>query len=67
MKPYYFSVLIFILLSKFGYCQSGWGDWETLFEDKNIKVEINFFTSTNSCEDGGSEFKYKYRFNGISK
>lgn len=57
-------ILIFILASKFTFSQSGWGVWQQLYNDNNITIDIQFYTSTNSCEDDGKPFKFKYRLNG---
>lgn len=44
---------------------TGWTDWQKLYSDNNITVEIQFFHSNNSCEDGGKPFKFKYKLNGL--
>jgi hypothetical protein len=45
--------------------QTGWDSWQNLYADSNMTVELQFFYSESSCEDGGKPFKYRYRLNGI--
>lgn len=60
-------ILLFILFLCYGsnvFSRTGWGEFQVLYKDKNIQVEVAFFYSENSCEDEGKPFKYKYRLNG---
>lgn len=60
-------ILLFFLLLGYSFnvfSRTGWGEFEVLYKDKNIQVEVAFFYSENSCEDEGKPFKYKYRLNG---
>jgi len=57
-----------MLLTLTGISQTkGWGKWEKMYEDQFIKVEIQFYYSENSCEDGGKQFKYRMKKTGLLK
>lgn len=72
VKPFYDVMLTTSKLSNLGKKEfnhikdtaSGWGGIQSIYSDSNINVELQFYYSKNSCEDGGKPFKYRYRLNG---
>lgn len=49
-----------------GAAQTDWQDWETLYKDNDIQVEVSFYyPAKSSCQsNNGEDFKYKYRAMG---
>jgi len=72
VKPFYDVMLTSAKLSNLGKkvfthvndTASGWGTIQSIYSDSNINVELQFYYSKNSCDDGGKAFKYRYRLNG---
>jgi hypothetical protein len=44
--------------------QEGWQDWQRIYTDDKISVDIQLFISKNSCADDGLLYKYRARLNG---
>jgi hypothetical protein len=43
-----------------------WGDWEQIYSDNNLTVEVQFYYAGSSC-NGGKAFKYKSKISGVMK
>ncbi len=59
-----FSFIFFVQISVFAQKKSSWTNWEKLYSDKQITVEIRFKIRNNSCSQGGKNSKYKYKITG---
>ncbi len=44
--------------------QEGWREWEKIYSDEFILVELQLYYSDNSCEDLGKQYKYRTRVTG---
>ena len=64
IKIFLAIVFIFLQFSVFAQKKNSWTDWEELYSDTNIKVEIRFKIRENSCQSGGKNSKYKYKLTG---
>jgi len=60
----FFSLIFFMQISVFAQKKSSWTDWEKLYSDNQITVEIKFKIRDNSCSQGGKNSKYKYNITG---
>jgi len=60
------GLTVFLLLVNAinAFSQSGWGEWEKIFNDEYIVVEVQYYLSDSSCEDEGRQFKYRTRVTG---
>jgi len=58
-------MISFLVVSFVDYAQTGWGNWEEIYKDNFITVQIQFNKSENSCEQGGNQYKYRIRKKGI--
>jgi hypothetical protein len=69
MKPNRLLItLLLLLLSRVMQAQvvDDWGDWEQIYSDNNLTVEVQFYYAGNSC-NGGKAFKYKSKISGVMK
>ncbi len=57
-----FILLFFSLLP--AKSQTGWQEWEKIYTDENMVVELQVYISDNSCDDDGRQFKYRSRITG---
>jgi hypothetical protein len=66
--PLLMSVLFCTGIVNCASAQSGWQNWETIFSDGDITVELQFCHSENACDsDAGKPFKYRGRLTGNYK
>ena len=57
-----FIFLFFSLLT--AKSQTGWQEWEKIYNDESMLVELQIYISDNSCDDDGRQFKYRTRLTG---
>lgn len=42
-----------------------WTEWEKLYSDKSITVEIQYLLHKEACKNGGKNNKYRYKITGL--
>ncbi len=65
---FFWGSLLCFSLGKLSVClsqsQGKWQQWETIYQDKQIKVELQYYYSFNGCDPNGKPFKYRGRVTG---
>jgi hypothetical protein len=60
--------LLSILIGSFVYSNTAnWSPYEQIYKDGDVKVEISFRLSGNSCEEGGSPHQFRYKITGLKR